>query len=385
MNENDNIAVSVHEPKSECESRDKITTLDATIPLSAEEGVKVSEFTKNHFFTRCVHFAVTVLLPGALALFSLAVILSSAALLLSNFDFSKNGIIRLMLGDIAGGYVNIAVSGEINHLKPSPELMSDRGTLITNKIKDTTEKVTELPTLINETPYKPDMEAILNSPRSVLCASDLYAKYGNDAPIVLIIHTHGTESFSGTALTEYRSFEESKNVIHLGRIIADKLTERGIGVIHCTKIFDSPDFGLAYYNASVAIREYIQEYPSISYVIDIHRDSIELEDGSHFAPIVDTELGSAAGLMFVIGTDHGGSGHTEWEDNLSLAARLHCAINTSHPGIMRSINLRSASFNEQYTKGSLLVEVGATASTLDEVELSAKIFAEHLAAEILGY
>jgi hypothetical protein len=51
---------------------------------------------------------------------------------------------------------------------------------------------------------------------------------------------------------------------------------------------------------------------------------------------------------------------------------------------MRSINLRSASFNEQYTKGSLLIEVGASASTLDEAKLGAKILAEYLAREIIG-
>ena len=88
--------------------------------------------------------------------------------------------------------------------------------------------------------------------------------------------------------------------------------------------------------------------------------------------------------MFVIGTDHGGSDHTEWEDNLALAARVQSAISADHPTLMRSINLRSASFNEQYTKGSLLIEVGATASTLDEAKLGAEILAEYLAQEIIG-
>ena len=88
--------------------------------------------------------------------------------------------------------------------------------------------------------------------------------------------------------------------------------------------------------------------------------------------------------MFVIGTDHGGSGHTGWTDNLSLAARLHTAIDSAHDGIMRSINIRSASFNEQYTKGSLLVEVGATASTIEEAKLGGEIFANFLADEIIG-
>ena len=51
---------------------------------------------------------------------------------------------------------------------------------------------------------------------------------------------------------------------------------------------------------------------------------------------------------------------------------------------MRNINLRSASFNEQYTSGSLLLEVGSCASGFDEAVLGAEIFADHLIREILG-
>jgi hypothetical protein len=52
--------------------------------------------------------------------------------------------------------------------------------------------------------------------------------------------------------------------------------------------------------------------------------------------------------------------------------------------MMRSIDLRSASFNEQYTKGSLLLEVGSCANTLEEAKISADIFADALIREIIG-
>ena len=51
---------------------------------------------------------------------------------------------------------------------------------------------------------------------------------------------------------------------------------------------------------------------------------------------------------------------------------------------MRDVNLRSASFNEQYTKGSLLIEAGATGCTLDEAMAAVDLLADALIAEIRG-
>ena len=167
-------------------------------------------------------------------------------------------------------------------------------------------------------------------------------------------------------------------------MIAGRLNSAGINTIHCETLFDADDFNLAYYNASLTIRETLAEYPSVSYIIDVHRDSVMLPDGTFLPLTTDLNGESAARLMFVIGTDHGGSGHIGWEDNLSLAARLQYAVWCTSPDMMRSIDLRSASFNEQYTRGSLLLEVGSCANTLEEAKISAEIFADALISEIIG-
>ena len=386
MNETDNASLYTPQITNENKENTEISPNCAvlTLPEETANTASIPSSPKVPLAVRIMRFVFTVMLPSALALISVSVLLSVAALALGDFDFSLTGIVRLMLGDVVGGHIYITVADESSHLSPSPELQIDETNDTTKNHKDPYLVHTELPTLSNETPYTPDMREILSLPRAIDSMDELYAKYGESAPIVLIIHTHGTESFADTAEYGYRTHDGDRSVIAVGEVIADKLRWRGINTIHCTDIFDSPDFGLAYYNASNTIREYIQKYPSISYVIDVHRDSIELEDGTHYAPTVETSLGSAAQLMFVIGTDHGGSGHTGWTDNLSLAARLHTAIDSAHDGIMRSINIRSASFNEQYTKGSLLVEVGATASTIEEAKLGGEIFANFLADEIIG-
>ena len=59
-------------------------------------------------------------------------------------------------------------------------------------------------------------------------------------------------------------------------------------------------------------------------------------------------------------------------------------LENQHPGLMRPVNIRSASFNQQYTAGSLILEVGSCAGSLDSALKSAKLFAQSLAREIIG-
>lgn len=235
-------------------------------------------------------------------------------------------------------------------------------------------------TITNETPYTPDPDAILAKERAVPPLEQLTGLYGENAPVVLILSTHATESYAGHEDTNYRTTDDSENVIRTASVIAEILENAGIGVIHCKTRFDEDDFTMAYYNASLEIRAQLRDHPSVQYIIDVHRDSVQANDGTYLA----MESDGLAQLMFVVGTDHGGSGHTGWEDNLALAARLHTAMESENPGLMRSLNLRSASFNQQYTKGSLILEIGSCAGSLEGALKSAEIFANALADEIIG-
>jgi len=235
-------------------------------------------------------------------------------------------------------------------------------------------------TFTNETPYAPDPDVILARERAIPSLEELHGIYGASAPTVLILSTHGTESYAEHASGGYRTSDDSGNVIRTAALIAETLEEAGIGVIHCRTKFDEEDFTLAYYNASLEIRSQLRDNPSIRYIIDVHRDSVQNTDGTYLA----METDGMAQLMFVVGTDHGGSGHAGWEDNLALAARLHTAIEEEHPGIMRAVNIRSASFNQQYTQGSLILEIGSCAGSLENALKSAGLFAKALADEIIG-
>ncbi len=236
----------------------------------------------------------------------------------------------------------------------------------------------------NETGYDPDPEEILALPRAVPPLDELRAEWGPDAPLVLILHTHGTEAFAECADNDWRSRDPALSVMALGERLAERLREAEIPAIHLTSLYDVPDFNMAYYNAALAIREALTLAPSISYILDIHRDSVTFPDGTVYAPVTDADGVRSAQLMFVVGTDEAGADHPGWRDNLALALRLQTALSDRYPTLMRDVNLRSASFNEQYAKGSLLIEAGAAGCTLDEALASVDLLADALIGEIRG-
>ncbi len=361
---------------------------------------------KPRLARRVFRIALTRVLPSVLLVIAVTVYAVLAVTSVRETEFTVTRFLQTVLGEFTGGaeYVRFTetaaaeentvtlpqeLSAELPETAiPSPELPSDETPVpFTPDFPlyrlDMSSSAENALGLVNETPYEVDLNALAEAGRAVPPYAELAQTYGNTAPVVLILHTHATESYADTYADDFRSTDSTKNVTAVGKVIAERLTESGIPVLHCTEAFDYPDFNMAYYNAALAIRQYIADYPSISYILDIHRDSIVSGDG-YVSPVTELDGKSAAQMMFVVGTDHGGSGHTGWRDNLALAVRLQKSLYGNCPTLMRDINLRSASFNEQYTSGSLLVEIGSCASTLEEVKTAAERFADHLSKEILG-
>lgn len=362
---------------------------------SSENRVNETSSNDNSLTESSLGTMVKRIFAVAMSLISLTAAIYLGVYFIGRLDFSAESITKLSIAAVTGREATVIAVSDTESAKEATPPLDDSTTAEENFNETLTETTAEaaekyeiipLPIeLSNETPYEPDIDTLLANGRIIPTCDGLYEKYGENEPIVLILHTHGSEGYSDTADTNYRSEDTTKNVVALGDIVSDILTANGINNIHSRELYDTPDFNMSYYNASLAIKKYINEYPSISYIIDLHRDSIMDESGEYYAPTaVIEEKVSAAQIMFVVGTDHGGSGHTEWRDNLTFAARLQCGISADYPNLMRNINLRSASFNEQYSKGSVIVEIGSCASSMDEAKTSAEIFARQLCREIIG-
>ena len=220
--------------------------------------------------------------------------------------------------------------------------------------------------------YSADLPALMAKPLSW----DLTG----DEPKVLIVHTHGSESFLPTKdyqeTTPYHTLNTDYNMVSVGDLVANKLKAAGISVLHDRSLHDEPSYNAAYNNSRKSVQEYLAEYPSICLVLDLHRDSIEDEAGNQVAQTVFSQGATVAPLMLVVGTDCGGLHHPRWQENLSLALKLQLQLEDICPGICRNINLRTQRFNQDLSPGAMLVEVGASGNTRQEALRAAEILAQ---------
>ena len=239
--------------------------------------------------------------------------------------------------------------------------------------------------LKNETSYNPDLEVLYNSPNLIDKADELYERFFEDEPLVLIYHTHATESYSDTNDTgSYRSEDPSRNMIAVGEALCDALEKSGIKTLHLTEMFDAESYNEAYENSSAAVARAMEEYPSLQYIIDIHRDSITDSDGNYLGADFTFEENTLAQIMFVVGTDEGGSDHTGWRDNLTTVLHLQAKLLSASPDSVRAINLRKASFYQDKSPAAMLIEIGACGNTLEEAKGSAEFLASALSEYIIG-
>lgn len=203
------------------------------------------------------------------------------------------------------------------------------------------------------------------------------------APAVLIIHSHTCESYENTegydASDPYRTRDSNYNMISIGQHLAKCLQERGISVIHDTTVHDFPSYNDAYTLSRETVKKYLAEYPSISLVLDIHRDAYQDANGNQASDTITVDGKEAARLMIVAGTNAGGYTHTAWRENLSVAVKLHTVLEKKYPGLCRDLTMRSYYFNQDLSPGALLVEVGTAGDTRQNALYAAELLADGIA------
>lgn len=219
---------------------------------------------------------------------------------------------------------------------------------------------------------RPDIGALLASPITL----DLKG----EAPTVLIVHTHTTESYTreGESYEEssaYRTLDEDYNMLSIGAEVKRVLEEGGIHVVQDRTLHDYPSYNGSYNHSRKSIRKYLEEYPSISLILDIHRDAADTGSGQ-LRTLAQVAGEDSAQLMLVMGTGTAGLKHENWEENLSLALKLQTVLERRSPGLTRPTVLRGQRFNQDLSPGALLVEVGAAGNTHQEAIRAARALAE---------
>ena len=208
----------------------------------------------------------------------------------------------------------------------------------------------------------------------------------SDAPQVLIRHTHTTETYM-TENTDYytdafssRTRDKAKNMVSIGDIVAAKLNAAGIKTLHDATEHDYPQYTGSYTRAAKTINGYLKKYPSIKVVLDLHRDAVSSGESDKVKLVTEINGKKAAQVMLVMGSQSGKTTNfPNWQENLKLAVKLQQTLETKFPTLARPISLTSSNYNESLTTGSLLIEFGTDANTLEEAQYSADMVGQALA------
>ncbi|MCH5347760.1 MAG: stage II sporulation protein P [Oscillospiraceae bacterium] len=207
----------------------------------------------------------------------------------------------------------------------------------------------------------------------------------NGEPQILIMHTHTTESYEPYERDFYdsswgsRTTDEKMNMVAVGDAIAEQLEAAGIGVIHDTTKHDYPSYNDSYDRSRVTVSEILKEYPSIKIVLDIHRDAIERSDGERIAPVAEINGRNAAQVMIINGCDDGTMDMPDYLKNFRFSSMLQQKMESEFPGLTRPILFDYRKYNQDLTTGSILIEVGGHANSIDQAVYSGELIGKALA------
>ncbi len=230
----------------------------------------------------------------------------------------------------------------------------------------------------NKTGLDFDFEEILNRPLT------FETQKNSESPEVLIYHTHTGEAYLDESVDYYyesyysRTQNEDYNVVAVGEVITQELNSRGINTYHDKTVHDSTYNG-SYDRSTQTVEADMKEFGSVKVVLDIHRDAIG-SDAAKVKPVFEYDGHQGAQIMILSGCDYYGEmDFDNWQNNLSFALKLQNTAEKLYPGMTRPMSFDYFVYNELICDGSLLIEVGSDANSIEEVEYTAGLLADVIA------
>lgn len=201
--------------------------------------------------------------------------------------------------------------------------------------------------------------------------------------VVFIYHSHNRESWvpelKNKGVTNINDAYDPKiNVTMLGKRLAAKLEQRGVGAVGTAKDYPTviKDFNYNYsYKYSLqTVKEAFATNPDYLYFFDVHRDSLERK-------LTTVNIGGKdyAQVYFIIGHRN-----ENWKKNEQFASKIHERLEQEYPGLSRGMWGKSSKngngeYNQSFSPNSILIEVGGPENTLAECNRTIDILAEVIA------
>jgi stage II sporulation protein P len=242
--------------------------------------------------------------------------------------------------------------------------------------------------------FQPDMKDLLKE--SELSFKNVDALFENvklpkdvDIPhstlgreVVYVYHSHSRESFLPYLKNTDKpadAYHPQANITLVGEMLERALERRGIGTkadsIDIVQELDAKglEYGSSYLMSRDRVRAAQKANKDLDIFLDIHRDSLRKPSTT-----IEKNGEKYARLLFVVGT-----GHEEFEKNLSFTEDLHQQIAAQHPGLSKGILTKDSSqgngvYNQDIAPRSVIVEVDGVDNTAEELSRTVEVFADVL-------
>lgn len=185
-----------------------------------------------------------------------------------------------------------------------------------------------------------------------------------DNPILYIYNTHQLETYSNEGLSN----NMVPNVMMAGSLLKERLNKNNIPTFFEDTNLSSfiEKMGLPenelYGGSRVFISNAKENYKSLKYFIDLHRDSVSKEIST-----INIDGKNYARVLFVLGTTN-----KNYLENKKMMAKLDSIISEKYPKLSRGIYEVDIDdweeiYNQDMDKNAILIELGAKDNTMNEV------------------
>lgn len=190
---------------------------------------------------------------------------------------------------------------------------------------------------------------------------------------MLVYHSHASENFSpGDANT---TKGKEGDIVRVGEALVNNLATRGILAVHDVTVHDYPSWSQAYARSKSTIESALQKYPTIQFIIDVHRDGLPDRGEGYTVTKIDGQ--EAATILLVTGD----ANNPRAAANLAFAEKIRTKMEQMYPGLLRRIQVKHEDHNGNYLDNSVVVYIGDyRGNTLKQALKSAELLANVLAA-----
>jgi stage II sporulation protein P len=190
---------------------------------------------------------------------------------------------------------------------------------------------------------------------------------------IFIYCTHSAESYvpnGGKARVDGKRGLINSVAANLQKSIADQ----GIQAEFIDKIHDYPDYNQSYANSRSTVKQILQSNDKVLALFDVHRDSVP---GVTTAPSIEIAGKKSARILIVVGTNER-KPHPNWKKNYDFAEALYKQGEKMYPGLIRGVETKAGTYNQEFHPHALLLEFGTDYNTLEEASYAAQLFTDIL-------